>query len=957
MKTFLQVVAHDIHNKLGSNLSRVAMVFPNKRASLFFNEYLASESTDPIWSPSYLSISELLQSLSDLQLGDDIRLITLLYKVFQEHTQSNETLDDFYFWGELLLSDFDDVDKNKVNTTKLFNNIKDLRDLVDINDFLDEEQEAAIRTFFDNFSLEKRTILKERFISLWDELGNIYTGFQEKLLKENIAYEGMLYRNNIEKFDVNNLKYDHYVFVGFNVLNEIETSFFKKLNDAGKALFYWDYDLFYTQNRDVRYHEAGEFINQNLKLFPNQLPASYFDSLKKPKNITYISSSTEMAQARYLPQWIENNFGPSERETAVVLCNESLLLPVLHSIPSTVQNVNITMGFPLSQTPIFSLISALMTLQNSGLDRTKGYYHYKSVLSVLKHPYTKQLEPKAEEIAKEIINKNKFYLYPSEFSQSPYLSHLFSPQLEACDLCEYLKKAIELVTELYNNKDKNEESIFDQLYRESLFKAYTTINKIYLLIEAGELPIKSSTLQHLIDKVLSSATIPFHGEPAIGMQIMGVLETRNLDFKNLVMLSVNEGQLPKASSYASFIPYNLRKAFGMTTIEHQNAVYAYYFYRLIQRAENITLLYNTASDGINKGEISRFMLQLLVESGHLITQKSLDANYSLSRPNPIVFEKTQEVYQKLRDRYDISLQKNSNAILSPSALNSYLDCRLKFYYRYIANLRAPNEVSDEIDAALFGNIFHHSAELILKELQNIEHWIYKEDIEKIFKEPYRVERAVDQAFKELFFKDKSDTKPQYNGIQLINRKVIISYIEQLLKHDLPYTPFQVKGMEKTVKREVQVSTPAGAYSINLGGNIDRLDLKEGILRIVDYKTGGNAQVVASINELFEPAERRPNYVFQTFLYADIVSDLIDYHVAPSLLYIHRAAGEEYSPVIQMGEPYKEKIDINNFKMVKDDFRRSITELIKDLFERDTAFTQTEFTDQCSYCDFKALCGR
>ena len=395
----------------------------------------------------------------------------------------------------------------------------------------------------------------------------------------------------------------------------------------------------------------------------------------------------------------------------------------------------------------------------------------------------------------------------------------------------------------------------------------------------------------------------------------------------------------------------------MTTIEHQNAVYAYYFYRLIQRAENITLLYNTASDGMNKGEISRFMLQLLVEWGQPITQKSLDANYSLSTPEPIVFEKTPEVYQRLKTSYDISLPKNENAILSPSALNSYLDCKLKFYYRYIANLRAPNEVSDEIDAALFGNIFHHSAEIILSELQNNEHWIYKEDIEQVLKDSFRVERAVDQAFKKLFFKDKSNAKPQYNGIQLINRKVIISYIEQLLKHDLAYAPFQVKGMEETVKRKTQVSTPAGNYTINLGGNIDRLDLKEGILRIVDYKTGGNSQIVARIDDLFEPIERRSNYVFQTFLYADIVSDTTEDHVAPSLLYIHRAAGEDYSPVIQMGEPYKEKIDISNFKMVKDEFHKKINELVQDLFERDIAFTQTEFTDQCSYCDFKSLCGR
>ena len=766
----------------------------------------------------------------------------------------------------------------------------------------------------------------------------------------------MLYRHNIEELDVNNLAYEHYIFVGFNVLNQVETTFFAKLKEAGKAMFYWDYDAFYNRKiDDKKWHEAGEFINRNLQTFPNELPESYFRAFEAPKKITYISSSTEMGQARYLPSWIVQNLGEKERETAVVLCNESLLLPVLHSIPNKVENINITMGFPLNQTPVFSLISALMTLQNRGYDQSKGYYHYKDVLAVLKHPYMHLLEPKSKELEVEIVKTNKFYLYPSQLNEGRYLSHFFNPQLTALDFCAYIKTAIELITELYR-KGENE-SIFDQLYRESLFKAFTTVNKIYLLVESGELPIKNTTLQHLIEKILSATNIPFHGEPALGMQVMGVLETRNLDFKNLVMLSVNEGQLPKGESNASFIPYNLRKAFGMTTVEHKNAVYAYYFYRLIQRAENITLLYNTSSDGINKGEISRFMLQLLVESSHQVERKSIDAEYTITKAEPIVFEKTKQVFERLKARYDISLAKNKETILSPSALNSYLDCRLRFYYRYIVNLRAPNEVSDEIDAALFGSIFHHSAELLLKDMMDKEKMIQKDSIQAVLKNKYQIERAVDTAFKELFFQVKDNSIPQYDGIQQINRKVIISYIEQLLRHDLSYAPFKVMGMEKTVSSVVKVNSPVGEYELKLGGNIDRLDLKQGILRIVDYKTGGSAGTIAKVEELFEPAERRSNYIFQTFLYADLVSDKVDYQVAPSLMYIHRAANEDYSPIIQMGEPYKAKKEITNFMMVKDDFQRCMAELIKDLFERDIAFTQTDVLAKCEYCDFKALCGR
>lgn len=960
MKTFLQLVAHDIYSKLGNDLSKVAIVFPNKRAMLFFNEYLAFESDQPIWSPSSHSISELLQSLSDIQIGDDIQLITLLYKVFERHTNSTETLDDFYFWGELLLSDFDDLDKNQVDADQLFRNLKELKDIVDTYEFLDEEQKEALETFFSNFSFEKHTQLKDRFITLWNQLGPIYNDYKQELLKEKIAYEGMLYRHNIEALDVQNLAYEHYVFVGFNVLNQVETAFFEKLRDANKALFYWDYDLFYTQNPQIKSHEAGEFIKRNLLKFPNELGAEHFNAFRQAKNITYISSSTETAQARFLPEWIKQTIDPQkERETAVVLCNEALLLPVLHSIPEQVQNLNITMGFPLAQTPIYSLVRALMELQNRGFNCQQGYYTYQQVLAILKHPYTRQLSKQAISLGEDIKMTNKFYLTPSQLQKDDFLSLLFSPQLNTLDFCNYLVQVVESCTPLYR-KEEVDDNVFDQLYRESLFQAYTLINRVRSLIEQDKLPLQMSTLQHLIDKILSAATIPFHGEPAIGMQVMGVLETRNLDFKNLVLLSVNEGLLPKASSEASFIPYNLRRAFGMTTIEHKNAVYAYYFYRLLQRAENITLLYNTASDGLNKGEISRFMLQLLVESPHSIEKKFIQSEHTLSVPKDIAYPKTERVAQLLRQRYDIGLENNHKAILSPSALNTYLDCKLKFYYRYVAGLKSPHEVTDEIDAALFGSIFHRAAETIYAQLANREGWVSKEDIQGLLKNTSLIQSHIDQAFKKLFFQVESKDNVAYNGVQLVNSRVIRSYIIQLLKQDLNYTPFLIKGMEKTVYQAVEVNTPIGNYTIQLGGNIDRLDLKDSTLRIVDYKTGGQANTPQNIEQLFEPAKNRPSHVFQTFVYASIICKepaYQTYNIAPSLLYIHRAAHEDYSPIVEMGEPRKPKVAITNFAMVEEHFRDQLQDLIRDIFERDSEFDQTTELDQCAYCDFKSLCRR
>lgn len=957
MQPFLQLVAHDLYTKIGNDLSRTVLVFPNKRANLFFNEYLAEESDQPIWSPAAMSISDLLQKLSVQKAGDPIRLVCELYKVFKEETESRETLDDFYFWGELLISDFDDVDKNMVDADKLFSNLQDLKNLMDDYEFLDEEQEEAIRQFFQNFSIERRTELKEKFISLWDKLGTIYHRYREKLAELGIAYEGMLYRNVIEQLDTDRLKYDKYVFVGFNVLNKVEKEFFQKLQKAGKAMFYWDYDLFYTQR--ISKHEAGEFIKRNLIDFPNELPESYFDIFRKPKKIRYISASTENAQARFLPEWVKATQTHttqivSEKENAIVLCNEALLLPVLHSIPQDVQNVNITMGFPLAQTPVYSFINAAMELQTNGYRPDTGRFTYEAVSKILKHPYTRQLSDYATRLERELTKTNRFYPLPSELKKDDFLTILFTPQSNIRELCDYLLRLIKSISILYR-KEGEYDDIFNQLYRESIFQSHLKINRLYSLIESGELSVRTDTLKRLITKVLTASNIPFHGEPAIGLQIMGVLETRNLDFRNLIMLSLNEGQLPKAGGESSFIPYNLRKAFGMTTIEHKNAVYAYYFYRLIQRAENITLLYNTSSDGLNRGEESRFMLQLLVEGPHEITREYLEAGQSPQNTLEIQIEKTPEILRRLYRAYDTA--QPESVILSPSALNTYLDCRLRFYYRYVAGLKTPDEVSAEIDSALFGTIFHLSAQLAYTDLTANGKMIQREDLERLLRDEIKLQGYVDQAFKQELFKVAPEEKPEYNGVQLINSKVIVSYLKQLLRNDLQYTPFEMVAMEKKVSEKITIQTALGPLTLRLGGTIDRMDAKEGTLRIVDYKTGGSPKIPANIEQLFTPSETRPNYIFQTFLYAAIMSRKQPLMVAPALLYIHRAASESYSPVIEMGEPRKPKIPVNNFAFFEDEFRERLQALLEEIFDEKEPFTQTEDIKKCAYCDFKAICKR
>lgn len=957
METFLKQVAHDLYNKTEGNFTKVAIVFPNKRASLFFNEYLAQESDRPIWSPTYVSISELFRQSSDLSIADPIKLVCDLYKVFQKATGSKETLDDFYFWGEMLIADFDDADKNMADTHALFSNLKDLNELMDNYDFLEEGQKEALSQFFHNFSINQVTELKQRFISMWNVLGDIYAEYKALLESQSIAYEGMLYRQVIEQLDVEALPYNKYIFVGFNVLNKVEHTLFKKLNEAGKAMFYWDYDTFYLNKTP---HETGEFIRRNLRDFPSELPASFFDNLNQPKEVTFIESPTENGQVRYLPQWIRENLTSQEKETAVVLCNEALLQPVLHALPDNVKHINITMGFPLSQTPAYSFVNALMELHTSGYNPNNGRYLFAEVISVLKHPYTRQLSPEAEKLEQTLTRDNRFYPLPSELKQDNVLELLFTPRRNNLDLCSMLSEALKEVAVIYQQQAASHSDAFDQLYRESLFKTYTLVNRFHTLIESKELNVQAGTFQRLLTRVMSSSSIPFHGEPAIGMQVMGVLETRNLDFRHLIMLSVNEGQLPKAGGDSSFIPYNLRKAFGMTTIDHKIAVYAYYFYRLMQRTEKVTLVYNTATDGINRGELSRFMLQFLIEWGYPVLRKQLEAAQSPQDSTPIIIEKTPDVMERMKSVFDI--RNNPKALISPSALNCYLDCPLKFYYKYVALLSAPDEVTADIDSAKFGSIFHYAAEHIYKDLTAHGKLISRENLETLLKDEVRLQTYVDNGFKELFFNLPPNEQPEYNGIQLINSAVIVKYIQQLLRNDLRYAPFTFIGSEQRIFENIEICTSTGDIQSRIGGIIDRIDSKGESLRIVDYKTGGDADTPANVQSLFIPDKKRSNYVFQTFLYASIVCKKLREKndsrlVAPALLYIHRAASEKYSPVIQMGEPRKPKEPVDNFAQHEGDFRENLKTLLEDIFNPDISFTQTEIEDKCAYCDFRALCKK
>ena len=955
MRPFLKAVAEDIYQRFGDNLSRTAIVFPGKRAGLFFNQYLTECAGHPLWAPTYITISELFEQLSPLNIENPIRQVCLLHKIFNHYTKHNEPLDEFYYWGELMLSDFDDIDKNLVDPDRLFVNLADVKALNSQFDFLSDEQKQVLERFFSGFRTEEqRTKLKERFIELWQVMGTIYKELRTQLQAQSLAYEGMMYRDAIEHFDPSKLTFSNYIIVGFNVLNRVEQELFTKLKEQGKALFYWDYDHYYYNNL---HHEAGTFVRENIKKYGNALAdGALFDNLRHLPNISYIAAPTDNAQARYLSQWLHTHHDTAhEQETAVVLCNEDMALPVLHALPSDrVNNVNITMGFKLTQTPVYSLINSYLTLHTQGIDEEKQLYKSREVQLLLSHPYTQALYPEAQTWCESLLRTNRLFLPIEQLSSHPTLGYLFAHHTEKLTLLETIDTLIENASRLFAPDQASESEntdLYVQLYEEALFRIHQLVSSFRSMLADHTLNVRPRTLVRLMQRTMKQATIPFHGEPAIGLQVMGVLETRNLDFRRIILLSTNEGKLPKKSNEASFIPYNLREAFGMTTLQRQNAVYAYYFYRMIQRAEQVTIVYNDGTDGLNKQEPSRYVMQLQVEFPGTLIPYSLEAPTHPTLHNAISIEQTPYTRQRLQQHFGYDATRRKNYRLSPSAINDYLTCRLKFYLQHIEGVRPPEELKADVDVAHFGSIFHKSAELAYEHLTERGPMIHDFELKAIYDNDHELQRFVDEAFRLEFFHTEEGEPLPFNGTQLIVRHAIKYYLRQLLKLDAHRAPFQYIKSEMQVQQVITIKSHGTDLPILLGGTVDRIDCKEDITRIIDYKTGGQQKTIENVEQLFRTEKPRDGYVFQAFYYAYLLQNRYA-QIAPSLLFVRNTSKDNFEPNIIIG-----KEPVTDFSKYSDTFEKMLMYTIDEIFNSDIPYTAAETDDACHYCQLKGLCRR
>lgn len=949
----LQDICERLLREKTADYSQWTIVFPNKRAGLFFKRLLSQQINHPIWSPEILSINEVFERHCPYLICDKFTLIYKLYNIIGKYYTENESFEQFFFWGETLLADFDEIDKFLVDPKHLFQDLSYIKDLESSLSHLTENQKELIKKYWKSFEgvLTKE---QEKTLSVWKILGSVYDDFVSQLEEKDMAYSGMIRRWVIDNLD-NGVEpqFDNIIFGGFNALSVTEEKLICWYKQNLNCELFWDADDYYLKDDQ---QEAGEFLRHYKNSHPilsQTFKASYSSDGFSGKSIDVIECSTDAGQAQEVGNVLEQliSQGMDPEEIAVVLPEESLLLPVLNTIPEKVESLNITMGYPLKNSLTYSFLLALLELQKDEQRGKSNAFYYKNVFKILSHPF---IFDRSDNFARELIARIK---KENILFVNPKMLHSNNEELKT--VFQRVGGTVRLIDYLLNNLLSVAAGIEESsLESEFILHFYKLLNNLKDLFIANPIDVNYNAFIRLINHAIYRERLPFEGEPLKGLQIMGFMETRNLGFKHIILLSASEGVMPPARQEVSFIPHSIRKAYSLPTIDHSDSIYSYLFYRLIHNCKNITVLFNGNSERGRTGELSRFIRQLMVETDFNINIKSQDVKIYPVNTVGIAVKKNSEILDKLSEY----IVKGDQPVkrLSPSAINTYLDCSLKFFFRYVLNIYEDEEVEEDIHERELGLLFHRVMELIYSEFSQAKN--QKVDQTAIQNKMKEVDHFLERAFSEYYhFDDPKDFL--LSGQSELAYGIIKELVLQVLTIDEKYAPFNILGLEadesKGYTLDFEIETGNEPVKVGLKGIIDRIDQQNGKTRILDYKTGKDVREFSDIPSLFDPENKKRNKaVFQTFLYCLIFlkahPDTTD-QLQMGLYNLRDIFSDNFNVLIRLKD--KDARPVEDVKPFLEEYKNELKSLLEKIFNPDIDFVQTDDLMKCKFCPYVDICNR
>lgn len=814
--TFLNQIAEVIIRDYSAKLTDTIVVLPNKRAKVFLTEALKNQAVNTILSPQITSIEDFIQDISGIRSVDPIELLFEFYEVYLSITEptARQAFELFANWAKTLLQDFNEIDRYLLDPSHVLSYLKDIEDI----------KKWGVE-------VENKTTLLENYIDFWKLLPKYYETLYKHLLNKGIGYQGLIYREAVDNLNhfSNNLKQQQFLFAGFNALNAAEEKIIQHLMSSGHARIYWDVDKAFLNDP---FHDAGLFVRrfkESWKHYKSNPFEWIMDDFSQPKNISVIGTPKTIGQAKIAGKIIEDTINSNPQgsldKVAVVLGEENMLVPMLYALPASVGALNITMGYSAKNNPAQIIIAKLFKMHTNALSRNnKSYvFYYKDVLDILNHPL---VEPFAKTAALvSLINQNNytFITHKKLLELNENGSELFGLLFRKWDngAIAVLESLSELLQKIKNNLNNDSEE--EKITKAFVFSIFKVINKLINYYSEHSHIDKIETLYAIYKQVIDLAEVSFEGEPLNGLQIMGVLESRVLDFETVIVTSMNEGKFPAGKSQNSFIPYDVKRELGLPTFKEKDAIYTYHFYHLLQRAKNIYLLYNTESEGLDAGERSRFITQLEVEKQpkHNLTQEIYNAVLPEIAYQPMVIPKSESVMLRLREIAEKGF--------SPSALTSYIRNPIDFYFKKILRISEVEEVEENIALNTLGTIIHET----LKELYIpfVGKFVTEDDIKNCFA---RIDDEVLKQFR-IVYKEGEIKK----GRNLLAFEVARRNVQNFLKMELE----QIKGgdvvkiiaLEETYER--MLDHPDLPFPVLIKGNVDRIEQRNGRIRIIDYKTG------------------------------------------------------------------------------------------------------------------------